>query len=254
LLLVVATSRAAVISVNFSIGGGDDGSVDTNETAVVGSDAADTAISNAVNVSGAYWNNINVSSAIGAPDILPGATQGGNSIALQDDAGNSVATLTSSGSFWCNSSDATDNAGNRSAVGEAGLLQSALYIAASESVSVGGLAAWAPNGYRVIVFCEAGTLNRTMWIRATDGTADQTVHYSDDTNVSFDGDADEDGLADWMQATGTNSGSATLHGNYVVFAPVYGGDTISISANGRGAIVGLQIVQAPLQGTLFIVR
>ena len=233
-----------VISINFSISLNDANSVDADETAVAGTDSIDPAITNALNFSGSLWNNILLNnSGNTAPASFTAATQGGNSIALIDSTGGTVATMTSSGSFYCNFSDSTDIAGNRTAQGEAGLCQSFLNLNNSETVSISGLSSWAPNGYRVVAFFEIGAVNRTMGLTMSDGAESQTIWCQSFT--SSDGDLDEDGLVDWIRATGTGSGSATTNGNFGVYQTVFAGDTLSIiggQASPRSVVSGLQII------------
>ena len=244
-LLVAASVHGAgndVISINFNIVGNDANTVDADETAVVGADAMDTAITNAVNVSGQYWNNILLrNSGAGTPEIFTNATQNGNTIALVDSTGTNVATLSSAGTFHSNFSDATT--GDRTAHGETGLIQSFLNLNKNESVSISGLSSWAPNGYRVVAFFEIGTVNRTTAVQASDGTTTQSIWTKSTTTL--DGDADEDGLVDWKQATGTGSATATTNGNYGVFETVFAGDTLTLTGSHgspRSVLNGLQII------------
>ena len=234
---------ATSININFSAFGADDESVNSDETAIVGTDASDTAILGAVNVSGSGWNNIRLGDKAGIPETFTAATQGGMHIDLIDDTGvDSGADLTSAGgNFFANTSTATDNATNRAAQGEGGLMQSFLLLNGNETVTISNLpSSLTANGYTAYAFFDIGVVTRTYGLTANGSP----IFWTTDT-TGTDSDANEDGLIDWLQATGTTAGSATTNANYAVF-PGLSGSTFTItgdaSVNGRSAVAGIQLV------------
>jgi|GEM_PF-4843464 len=237
-----ATSAdAEVISINFNISENDNNSVDADESAVtlpVGRD-----------ISGLYWNSVELrNSSAGTPGLFTAATQGGSSISLIDDTGASVASMTSVGTFHSEFSDSTDGA-NRGLFGEAGLVQSYVNLNNNESITITGLADDFQNGYDVVIYNEAGDIGRTMGLRVEEGPGgndvDQMLWYQQQVNP--DGDANDDGLVEWVETLGADAANATLHGNYSVFSGLSADSFTIYGSNngGRSILNGLQIIGLP---------
>jgi len=200
---------AATISVNMQISTNDNNSVDADQSAVT--------LAAGENVSGQFWNAILLrDGTAGTPTLFTAATQGGNSLSLIDGTGAAAATMTSVGAFYSEWSDTTDGA-NRGVTGEAGMVQSFVNLLDTESVTVSGLGSDFTNqAYKVVLYSEAD-VNRTMGLRVIEGGGggvDTTTWFQ--AQATPDGDADDDGFVEWVQATGTSPSDATLRGNYVV--------------------------------------
>ncbi len=230
---------AASISVNMQISTNDNNSVDPDESAVT--------LPAGLNVSGQYWNGILLrDSSAGAPTTFTAATQGGNSITLNDHAGSPAAVMTSSGSFYSEFSDATDGT-NRGVTGEAGLVQSYVNLNDNESITISGLGgAFCGDTYKVVLFCEAGDIARTMGLRVVEGPGGNDVDFMRwyRQTTSPDGDVDDDGLVEWVLAVGATSGDATQNGNYFV-ADGLRADSFTIygsNVGGRSIINGFQVI------------
>jgi len=241
-VLTTGSANASVVSINFAISTNDNNNVDADESAVthpVGQDIA-----------GQYWNSALLrTSGSGAPTAFTSATQSGNSISLLDDTGASVATMTSSGSFYSEFSDATSNP-NRGLIGDAGLVQSFINLNNTESITISGLADDFPGGYDVLLFNEAGDLSRTMGLRVEEGAGGNDIDITQwfQSRGSVDGDADDDGYMEWIQATGLTSGTATVDGNYILVEGL-AADSFSIygtNNGGRAIFNGLQIIGRPV--------
>jgi hypothetical protein len=246
LLLLIASGLplsldAKSISINFTPIAGDGVDVDANESSVIGIAAAEM-------VAGTGWNNIRTRPAgtLGDPTVFRTQTQGGNHIDLIGSTGtDSGVDLTSSGTFYFNFSQVSSP--NQAATGDGGMMQSYLLTNASETISLSGLAAWAPGGYRVIAFFDIGDQGpRVYGLKGTDGTTTQSFFTNDtDSNSGggVDTDANNDGIIEWQQTTATTAGTAVTDANYAVFG-TFTGDTFTLSGADatRGVISGFQVV------------
>jgi hypothetical protein len=241
LLALAATAEAKSISVNFTPVAGDGVDVDTDESSVTGIAGAET-------VAGTGWNNIRTRPAgtLGDPTVFRTQTQGGNHIDLIGSGGtDSGVDMTSSGTFYFNFSQVSNP--NQAATGDGGMMQSYLLSNASETISLSGLAAWAPGGYRVIAFFDIGDQGpRIYGLKGTDGITTQSFFTNDtDSNSGggVDTDANNDGIIEWKQTTATTAGTAVTDANHAVFGP-FTGDTFTLSgADGnRGVISGFQVI------------
>ncbi|NWK55057.1 hypothetical protein HW115_05515 [Verrucomicrobiaceae bacterium N1E253] len=225
----------ASISVNFGIALNDANAVDAGESSIVGMPGSQT-------TDGSKWNNINLrASGAGAPSTFTAATQGANHINLNDSSGADAGVdMTSSGSFYSNF--ANSSSPNQSNTGDGGLMQSFLNLNSSESITLDGLASWAPHGYKVYAVFDIGSATRTYAISMTDGTSNQTF-WTEDTSGT-DADTDNDGVIGWIPSTATSSTSAVTDANYAEFG-TFTGNTLTISGDatsGRATLSGLQIV------------
>jgi hypothetical protein len=240
-LALAAATQAESISVNFTPVAGDGVDVDANESAVTGITAAET-------VAGAGWNNIRTrpTGSLGDPTVFRSQTQGGSHIDLiGSDGADSGVDMTSSGTFYFNFSQVSSP--NQAATGDGGMMQSYLLSNASETISLSGLAAWAPGGYRVVAFFDIGDQGpRIYGLKGTDGTTTQSFFTNDtDSNSGggVDTDANNDGVIEWQPTTATSAGTAVTDANHAVFGP-FTGDTFTLSgadAN-RAVISGFQVI------------
>lgn len=246
---LAATADATTISINFGIGDNDNNTVDNNETAVNGNP-------HAANVSGQYWNNIELRGSLnGQPNTFTGATQGGNSLTLIDDSGLSAATLTSNGDLHANFAAVSNP--SQGETGDGGLFHSALHLGGdshpNESVTISGLTdAFTHGGYRVIAFFDIGSLdNRTYGLNVGDGLTSAS-YWTHDTLA--DSDSDGDGHIEWQLTSATTSGTAVMDANYAVFDGLSGSSfTITgLGSQGRAVLTGLQIVAVPEPSTLVL--
>ena len=224
------------ISVNFNISGNDNNSV---ETAVGGLVPV-----GAVDVDGSGWNNV-ITRGSGDGDATTLTTA--SPINLIDNSTVNAAILTAAGgSFYSHFTDNVDNVANRGAFGEAGLMQSDLLLNTSESITISGLSTeYTDNGYDLFLFF-GGDLDRSYGFNVNDGTVDLDVYIDDDANP--DADADDDGLIEWIAATGNTLGTATDDATYAKFADLDGSSfTISglAGSGGRSSLTGFQIVAKP---------
>lgn len=225
----------ASISVNFGIALNDANAVDAGESSIIGLAGTQT-------TDGTTWNNINLrASGAGAPSTFTAATQGANHINLNDSSGGDAGVdMTSSGSFYSNF--ANSSSPNQSGTGDAGLMQSFLNLNSSESITLDGLASWAPHGYKVYAVFDIGSATRTYAISMTDGTSNQTF-WTEDTSGA-DADTDNDGVIGWIPTSASSSATAVTDANYAVFG-TFTGDSLTISGDatsGRATLNGLQIV------------
>jgi hypothetical protein len=246
--LFPALASAASISINFTPIAGDGVDVDANESSVIGVAGAET-------VAGTGWNNIRTRDAgsSGAPTVFVSQTQGGNHIDLiGSDGADSGVNMTSSGSFFFNFSQVSSP--NHPATGDGGMMQSYLLSNASETISLSGLAVWAPDGYKVIVFFDIGDQGpRVYGLKGTDGTTSQSFFTNDtDSNSGggVDTDANNDGIIEWKLTTATTAGTAVTDANYAVFGN-FTGDTFTLSGADatRAVISGFQVVAVPEPST-----
>ena len=239
LLTFAGTAQATIISLNFSVNGNDNNAVDAGETAVNG-------IAGVTPTDGSVWTNFNIAGTPGTPTAFTTATQGGNSLTLNDDSGNaSAATLTSTGAFHSNWSN-VDTPG-RGLTGDGGMMQSYLNAGNAESLTFSNLgSAFTGGGYEVYIYSDIGTAapDRTYGFRVTDGLVDQSFYTIDRTGIDVT-DPGTNGIMNWIQATGTSAGSATENGNYMRFTGLTA-DSFTLSnihsPDGRGAINAIQIV------------
>lgn len=236
LLPLVASAKS--ISVNFAVQTNTDAEVvDVGESSVIG-------IAGSESVDGANWNNIDLrgTGSAGSPTVFTGATQGGNHLDLNDSTGtDSGVNLLSSGAFYSNYGDVTDGA-NLTLTGDASLMQGVLLLSNTEKVSLSGLTAWAPDGYKVIAVFDIGPATRTYGVSMTAGATSQ-IYWTADT-LGSDSDLNDDGIMEWKQTTAPTSGTAVPDANYAVYGP-FTADTLSISGDatsGRAALSGFQII------------
>lgn len=225
----------ATVNINFGIALNDANAVDAGESSIVG-------ISGTVAVDGSKWNNVNLrASGAGAPTTFTAATQGGNHIDLNDSSGSdSGVDMTSDGGFYSNFGNSSSP--NQSSTGDGGLLQSYLNLNSSETISLSGLATWAPNGYKVYAVFDIGAVTRTYAVTMNDGTTSQAFWTADTSGT--DADAENDGIIGWIPTTATTSGTAVTDANYAVFG-TFTGNLLTISGDavsGRATLSGLQIV------------
>lgn len=231
--------HARSINVNFAVNPVvDNQTIDADESSVVG-------IAGAEIVAGSGWNNVNTrnNASAGDPAFFRAATQGGNSINLKEATGSSASVLmTSTGTF----SAGYANIGPLGTTGDSALMQGYLALNGAESISLSGLAAWAPNGYKVYAFFDIGATTRTYGVSMTDGSVSQIRWTAD--NSSPDTDADNDGVIEWKETTATTSGSAVADANHAVYGN-FTGDTLTISGDTtnatRAVLSGFQIVANP---------
>jgi hypothetical protein len=242
--LFPALASAASISINFTPIAGDGVDVDADESSVIG-------IVGAVTVAGSGWNNIRTrpSGSLGDPDVFRSQTQGGNHIDLIGSGGtDSGVDMTSSGTFYFNFSQVSSP--NQAATGDGGMMQSYLLSNSSETISLSGLAVWAPDGYKVIVFFDIGDQGpRVYGLKGTDGITSQSFFTNDtDSNSGggVDTDANNDGIIEWKQTTATTAGTAVTDANYAVFG-TFTGDTFTLSGADatRAVISGFQVIAVP---------
>ncbi len=237
---------AKSISVNLTPTAGDSVDVNADESSVIGISGAET-------VSGSGWNNIRTRPAgsLGDPTVFRAATQGGNHLDMIDSTtADSGVDMTSDGTFYFNFGSVSNP--SQISTGDAGLMHSYLLTNSSETISLSGLAAWAPNGYVVYAMFDIGAAGpRTYGIKVTDGTTTQSFWTADtDSDTGgFDSDTNNDGIIEWKQTTATTSGAAVSDANYAVFG-TFTGDTMTISgADGTRAVLsGFQIVAIPQPG------
>jgi hypothetical protein len=256
ILLLIASSLTASldaksISVNFTPVAGDGIDVDADESSVTGIAGAET-------VAGTGWNNIRTRSAgsSGDPAVFRAQTQGGNHIDLiGSDGADSGVDLTSAGTFFFNFSQVSNP--SQAATGDGGMMQSYLLSNASETISLSGLAAWAPGGYRVIAFFDIGDQGpRVYGLKGSDGITTQSFFTNDSDSNSgggVDTDADNDGIIEWKLTTETSSGTAVVDANHAIFG-TFTGDTFTLSGADatRAVISGLQIVAIEEPGVPFL--
>jgi len=246
-LVLGSGAQAASISVNFTPIAGDTVDVDADESSLVGVTGAET-------VSGSGWNNIRTRPAgsAGDPTEFRAATQGGNHLDMIDStATDSGVNMTSSGTFFFNFGFVSNP--NQASTGDAGLMHSYLLTNSSETVSLSGLATWAPNGYVVYAMFDIGIQGpRTYGIAVTDGSTTQSFWTADTDSDGggFDTDVNNDGIIEWKQTTATTSGTAVTDANYAVFG-TFTGDTMTISGADatRAVLSGFQIVAVPEPST-----
>lgn len=231
--------HARSISVNFAVNPVvDNQTIDTDESSVVG-------IAGAESVAGSGWNNINTrnNASAGDPAFFRAATQGGSSINLKEATGSAASVLmTSTGTF----SAGYANIGPLGTTGDSALMQGYLALNSAESISLSGLAAWAPNGYKVYAFFDIGATTRTYGVSMSDGSVSQLRWTAD--NSSPDTDADNDGVIEWKETAATTSGSAVADANHAVFGD-FTGNTLTISGDTtnatRAVLSGFQIIANP---------
>ncbi|MCP5535753.1 MAG: PEP-CTERM sorting domain-containing protein [Akkermansiaceae bacterium] len=239
LLGLTSSGFAASISVNFSPDASvDNQAVDSGETSIVG-------ITGTEAIDGSKWNNIKLrASGAGAPDVFITTTQGGNHIDLIDSSGGDAGVdLTSSGTL--NSNYANVSSPKQGLTGDAGLMQGYLALNDTETISLTGLSAWAPNGYKVYAAFDIGG-NETHGISMGDGVT--SALYWTANSSATDSDPDNDGVMTWKQTTATTSGTAVTDANWAVYG-TFTGDTLTISGtdNGsRSALSGFQVVALPV--------
>ena len=235
-LLCLSSVHAASISINFRIGSNDNNTVDADESAT-----------SLVNVSGANWNNITVrnTGTAGSFEVDIDDT------ALVNDSGANAATLNTTigiGGGYSQFGDVTSGA-NRGLFGEAGLMQSFMNYGGSvagETITINGLGSdFTTSGYSVYLYFDIGGSSRVYGHTVDDGSVSQTF-WTNDTSGT-DSDANDDGVMEWVQATGTTSGDATTDANYAVYTGLSGDSfTISgVSTGGRAILSGVQIVAIP---------
>ncbi|MGB0993500.1 MAG: sialate O-acetylesterase [Akkermansiaceae bacterium] len=225
----------ATININFGIALNDANAVDAGESSIVG-------VTGAIPVDGSKWNNVNLrASGLGAPTMFTSSTQGGSHIDLNDSSGaDSGIDMTSSGAFYSNFGNTSSP--NQTSTGDGGLLQSFINLNSSESISLSGLATWAPNGYKVYAVFDIGSVTRTYAVTMNDGSTSQAFWTAD--TAGTDADTDNDGVIGWIPTTATTSGTAVTDANYAVFG-TFTGNTLTISGeavSGRATLSGLQIV------------
>lgn len=222
-ILLPGAATAASISVNMAVWPiVDNQVVDPGETALVG-------ISGPESVDGTNWNNIDLRGAgsSGTPTVFTTATQGGNNIDLVDSSGaDSGVDMTSSGLFFANF--ANTSTPNQGLTGDGGLMQGFLNLSNTETISLSGMASWAPNGYKVYAVFDIGPVTRTYGVSMTDGTTSQ-IFWTADT-AGTDADANNDGVIEWLETTATTSGTAVTDANYAVYG-TFTGDTLIISGS-----------------------
>lgn len=241
LAALLPPGHARSISVNMAVLPTTDAQrVDAGESSVSG-------IAGAESVDGANWNNIplRTTSAAGDPTVFRSSTQGGNRIRLKDSTGaDSPVEMTSAGTFYA--SFANTSSPNTTGTGDAALMHGYLVFNSSESISLAGLAAWAPYGYKVYAFFDIGAVTRTYGVSMTDGTVSQIFWTADSTT---DADVDNNGVIEWQATAAATSGSAVADANYAVFGD-FTGDTLTISGDTsplgtRAVLSGFQIVADP---------
>jgi hypothetical protein len=148
--------------------------------------------------------------------------------------------MTSSGAFFSNL--ATVSASNPTSTGDAGLMNGYLLLSNSESVTLTGIAAWAPYGYRVRAFFDIGAFTRNYGITMHDGGTPQTFWTAD--TLGTDSDTNNDGIITWVETSATTEGTAVADANTALFGP-FTGNTLTISGISpatRAALNGLQII------------
>ena len=260
LAVVVAglPASAGTIAGNFAIGTNDNNSIDAGESAIVGTDATDTAILGADNLDGSKWNHLLLrNSTHGAPTIFTGNTQGGNSIALLDSDGNSAGTMTSAGgSFWSHWSNASDGAPPLGTTGESALMQSYLLLGSNGAETVTVTLPGDFADISVYAFFEIGSVGGGANEARTYGLDVNGVSafWTDDNGGTADSDVDDDGLIEWKQTVGTTSVTATADGNYALFTGL-SGTTVTFSGfgtEGRTVLSGFQIQYVPEPSTLVL--
>lgn len=241
LAALLPPGHARSISVNMAVLPTTDAQrVDAGESSVSG-------IAGAESVDGANWNNIplRTTSAAGDPTVFRSSTQGGNRIRLKESTGaDSPVEMTSAGTFYA--SFANTSSPNTTGTGDAALMHGYLVFNSSESISLAGLAAWAPYGYKVYAFFDIGAVTRTYGVSMTDGTVSQIFWTADSTT---DADVDNNGVIEWQATAAATSGSAVADANYAVFGD-FTGDTLTISGDTfplgtRAVLSGFQIVANP---------
>lgn len=243
LLLVFAGNIfAAGISINFCVGSNDVTLVDAGEAAT-----------QFYSVSGTNWNNVLLANSVNSAGVFVTNTTSGHFIQLQDDLGHAdAARLTSSfpvGGGNSKTSGVTTVAASAAAEGEAGIMASYLLLGgnySSETFTVSGLVdTFTRNGYKVYLFFDIGTVlpstSRTNGYSVYDGTVSNTFWTVD--SAGDNSDINDDGVMEWVRATGGNSADATVGANYALFEGLSGSNfTVSVAGAYRGSICGLQIV------------
>jgi hypothetical protein len=129
-------------------------------------------------------------------------------------------------------------------------MQSYLLANASETISLSGLAAWAPDGYRVIALFDIGDPGlRVCGLKGTDGTTTQSFSTNDtDSNSGggVDTDANNDGVIGWQLTSATTAGTAVTDANHAVFG-TFTGDTFTLSGADatRAVASGFLLIAVP---------
>ncbi|MGB0993268.1 MAG: hypothetical protein ACPG32_12485, partial [Akkermansiaceae bacterium] len=235
----ISISLGASISINFTGISNDANLVNNDESSTVGITDGETHAGN-------LWNNVAVKSggAAGPANTWLTTTQGGSHVDVNDSTGaDSGVDITSSGTFYSN--QANVSGAGKTLTGDGALMHQGLNIASTETVTLTGLAAWAPNGYRVIGYMDIGNANRTFGINMTDGGTSQT--FWTDSDAGTDSDSDDDGVITWLESTATTSGTAVTNANYAVWG-TFTGDTLTISGTdptSRSLMNGMQIIAVP---------
>ncbi|BDS06573.1 hypothetical protein NT6N_16130 [Oceaniferula spumae] len=230
----LAATQAASISVNFRIGNNDNNSVDAGESAT-----------QFESVDGANWNNITIA-AFGNTSN----TNNFNNTSLVNNSGDAAATLNTTirnggGTGYANYGFTSEP--NQGSTGEAGLMHSYLNFGGTqtgETITVNNLASeFTSKGYKVYIFHDLNQ-DRNYGFNINDGSVSQSFWTQDSTT---DADANDDGIMEWVRATGTTSGTATANGNYSLYTGFSGSSfTITgLSSEARATINGFQIVAVP---------
>lgn len=239
-----ASLPAAVISVNFSLAGNDNNSVNTDETAVVGNPVG-------VPVSGTSWNNVLTHTSGNTPTTFISNSTSVNGITLNSDTALDAARLRSniaSGQAYTDFGGVTPTP-LLTSLGTPGMFQSWLGIlGGSEVLSITNLSSdFTTYGYTVVLYYDIGNTNRVYGHTVSDGVTSAT-YYTNDTNV--DSDPDNDGVMLWTLATSTNSAAPTANANYSVFTGLNGSSFSITGVNnggaGRAILNGFQIIANPV--------
>lgn len=263
-LVSLATSNAAIISVNFHVG--DDGD---NQAAheLDGTEEAGIARTRT-----SSWNNVNV----GAGGNNTAAAQIFAPASLTDDTGGAAGTLTSTltagaGSTWFGGYGGSSAGGENeltNGISDDGLFNSYLALNGPSGdgspqdnfvLTISGLPSdYTSNGYNIIIYSETdrggagvnSTAARTSFFTISAGGSTSTILTEDDnvtgpgTTRTFDGN--------YVQSDG--NGAGVNYSNYVE-SGILTADTFTIEVTasnngGRGGISGFQIVAVPEPSSL----
>ncbi|BDS05300.1 hypothetical protein NT6N_03400 [Oceaniferula spumae] len=239
IMALASFANAASISISFTGITNDANIINNDESSTIGLPGAET-------LAGNLWNNVQVKPGGAASDATTWVsnTQGGANIDVFDSSGADAGVdITSSGAFYSNQSNVSGD--GKTLTGDGALMHQGLNFNSAESITLTGLAAWAPNGYRVIGFMDLGNNDRTFGVSMSDGGLSQTFWTNSDAGT--DSDPDDDGVITWLESTATSSGDAVLNANYAVWG-TFTGDTLTITGTDPGPrsfLNGMQIIQVP---------
>lgn len=139
------------------------------------------------------------------------------------------------------------------------MVQTCLLLNDSESLVLSGLGSvFTRNGYSVLLHCELGAVARTMGLRVEEGSGGNGIDVTRwlQSQAAIDGDGNEDGVIEWVEAVGSDAGSATLNGNWVRVDGLRA-DSFTIhgtNVDGRSVVNAIQVVASLTLGSIIYIR